>query len=394
MSSTSKKSEHRKGFSRITGLSALKSRLAGLILTEDNSCILLTGPSGSGKKKIANLIAQALLCHAPTAEGACENCTSCHYFDQGNHLDFSILAAESGKKTIPTASVRSELSDLVRYPRLGKRRVILIDADELNEQGQNVLLKTLEEPLPHVRLILTSSDQSRLLPTVISRVISLKVDRRKEDEIRQIIREELVDQERSEGDLLTDDDIRFFAKFASGLPGLALELAGGDWFRQLRSDTTAIYLSLDQASELDLFTDCSAFFLEHKEQIDIIFAVLQSLIRDELCLLWRTEAEIINSDLLPQLKTVIERKQQNLARCAEQAAKDQGLVRWKEEEDSEWSRAERELQDRLATAAGLVEESREALARNVNFELTITRLLLHLKFLAAGDEIIESRKND
>ena len=393
MSSTSKKSEHRKGFSRITGLSALKSRLAGLILTEDNSCILLTGPSGSGKKKIANLIAQALLCHAPTAAGACENCASCHHFDQGNHLDFSILEAESGKKIIPTESVRSELSDLVRYPRLGKRRVILIDADELNEQGQNVLLKTLEEPLPHVRLILTSSDPSRLLPTVISRVINLKVDPRTEEEIRQIIREELIDRKSDESGPLTDEDIRFFAKFASGLPGLALELASGDWFRRLRSETAAIYLSLDQAGELDLFTDISAFFLERKERIDTIFSVLQSLIRDELCILWRTETEIINSDLLSQLKTALEDKKRNLARRAEQTAKEQGLVRWKEE-DSEWSRTERELRNRLAKAGAIVEESREALARNVNFELTITRLLLHLKFLAAGDEIIESGKDD
>jgi hypothetical protein len=192
---------------------------------------------------------------------------------------------------------------------------------------------------------------------------------------------------------LTDEDIRFFAKFASGLPGLALELASGDWFRRLRSETAAIYLSLDQAGELDLFTDISAFFLERKERIDTIFSVLQSLIRDELCILWRTETEIINSDLLSQLKTALEDKKRNLARRAEQTAKEQGLVRWKEE-DSEWSRTERELRNRLAKAGAIVEESREALARNVNFELTITRLLLHLKFLAAGDEIIESGKDD
>ncbi|HHV42131.1 MAG TPA: hypothetical protein GXX72_04710 [Clostridiaceae bacterium] len=390
MSSTSKRSKV-KGFSRLTGLTALKSRLASIVLTEDNSCILLTGPPGSGKKKLANLIAQALLCHAPSKTGACEECSSCHNFDLGNHLDFSTLEAEGGKKFVPTERVRNTLADLVMLPRLGKYKVLLINADELNEQGQNVLLKTLEEPMLHTRLILTCCDPSRLLPTVLSRVVNLRVDRRSEEEIIQIIREELTADILSEGQCLSEEDIKFYARFSAGLPGKALELAAGGWFKDLRAGVAKVYFSLDQASELDLFTDSYLFFQDNKEHADTMINILQSLIRDELCLFWKTVDRIVNSDLLRELESAYKRKKARIYSLVEAEDKEQGLLRWRNE-TANLTEEELRLQERLTLADVVIEECREALARNVNFELLITRMLLHLKYLATEANLIERRK--
>ena len=434
MSSTSKKSDKR-GFSRIIGLSALKNRLGNIILTEDNSCVLLTGPTGSGKRKLANLIAQAWLCDNPTENGACEECASCHHFDQNNHFDYKELKPEDGKRIIPTDDVRSELKDLIMLPRLGKYKVILIDADGLNEQGQNALLKALEEPLRHTRFVLTASDPSRLLLTVRSRVVSLRLDRRSEEEICQILLEELSsaddnnhdceqelapagrsgqagEQELASADrrgqageqslapaggcaTLADKDLTFYARFSAGLPGRALELAHGGWFRELRAGTADIYFSLDKAKELDLFTVGSDFFKEHKDQADTALNIIQSLIRDELCLLWGANGTIVNSDLQGELQAAYERKLAVLTKKSEARDKSSGLMRWQADADPEgFSEEERELRIRLTHAAEVVEESREALQRNVNFELIITRLLLHLKRVAAGEDLIESRKNE
>ncbi|HHU06722.1 MAG TPA: hypothetical protein GXZ59_00040, partial [Clostridiaceae bacterium] len=226
MSSTSKKSDKR-GFSRITGLAALKGRLGNIILNGDNSCIMLTGPPGSGKRKLANLIAQAWLCEFPSENGACEECTSCHHFEQQNHFDYSELKPEDGKRIIPTDDVRSALKDLIMFPRLGKYKALVIDADSLNEQGQNALLKALEEPLPHNRFVLTVSDPSRLLLTVRSRVVNLRVDRRSDEEIFQILEEELTSRTTG-GDSAEEKSTSAIGEDRFGEQELTSRTTGGD----------------------------------------------------------------------------------------------------------------------------------------------------------------------
>ena len=396
---------------------------------------MLTGPAGSGKRKLANLVAQAWLCEFPTENGACEECVSCHHYDRKNHFDYSELKPEDGKRIIPTDDVRSELKDLVMLPRLGKYKVIVIDADGLNEQGQNALLKALEEPLDHVRFVLTVSDPSRLLPTVRSRVVSLRVDRRSEEDIFLILQEELSAARTSEtpasgkhaskarddrageqvifaavsGDhdnkknfsateaktAYDEKDLSFYARFSEGLPGRALELAQGGWFRELRSGTAEIYFNLDKSSELDLFTAGSAFFKEYKDQADTAFNIINSLIRDELCILWGAEDKIVNFDLQDRLRAAYQKKLTALSGRKESAEKNTGFIRWIDDEAREgFSAEEADLQIRLTHAAEVVEDSREALQRNVNFELIITRLLLQLKYVATGEELIESRKNE
>lgn len=379
MSNISKKSEQR-GFSRITGLSALKIRLADIVLAEDNSCILFTGPKGSGKYRLSRLAAQALLCSAADSEGACEKCRSCSLFASKNHLDFRELKAEEGKKIIPTEKVRSEIKDLFMSPRLGKNKLLLVEADSLNEQGQNALLKAIEEPLPHSRIVLYCSDLSKLLPTVRSRVVNLRLDRRSEEEIFLILQEEA--KNRAEELELTASDLNFFASFAAGLPGRALELAFGGWFRTLRSDTADLYFSMQNMSILDLFTDGMTFFQNNKDLVDTVLEVMHSLVRDELCALWQAMDRIVNIDYKDRVISLLEQRKKLLLRIRKNDDQNLGLVRWEEEKKSgSFDQFEEQIQNRLSLAAEMIEESREAIERNVNFELVITRLLLQLKLM-------------
>ncbi|HHU07874.1 MAG TPA: hypothetical protein GXZ59_05970, partial [Clostridiaceae bacterium] len=301
-------------------------------------------------------------------------------------------------------------------------------------------------PLPHTRFVLTVSDPSRLLLTVRSRVVSLRVDRRSDEEIFRILEEELTsratgddsaeeksasaigedrfDEQELAAEVRGDDlkesalptaknllsrketalsgvetalsrkDLSFYARFSDGIPGRALDLVQGSWFGELRSGAAEIYFNLDKSGELDLFTGGNDFFKENKDQVDTALNIINSLIRDELCLHWGTNDRIVNIDLQDRLQAAYQRKLAILTKRREYKEKDTGFIRWHDEGTEGFNAEEQELHLRLTHAAEVIEDSREALQRNVNFELTITRLLLQLKYVASGEELIESRKDE
>ncbi|TWT43796.1 DNA polymerase III subunit delta' [Phycisphaerae bacterium RAS1] len=147
---------------------------------------LFDGPEGVGKERAALALAARLLCEAeqpaPDAD-ACGECTACRLMAVGNHPDFH-LVHRGLHKVHPERSVRVSkglflVVDLIRYfviepaartPQLGRRRVFVIrDAERMNDEAQNALLKTLEEPPGEACLVLITSSASRLLPTIRSR---------------------------------------------------------------------------------------------------------------------------------------------------------------------------------------------------------------------------------
>lgn len=153
--------------------------------------ILLKGPQGIGKFDFAINLAQSLLCENPLADGlACQDCPSCHWFQQETHPDFRLLQPdalseaedgeerEAGKKKpsrqISVDQVRS-LADFVNLSahRGGHRVVLIHPAEAMNTNAANALLKTLEEPSARMLIILVSHKPQQLLPTILSRCLSL-----------------------------------------------------------------------------------------------------------------------------------------------------------------------------------------------------------------------------
>jgi DNA polymerase-3 subunit delta' len=147
---------------------------------------LFEGPAGVGKELTARALAAGLLCEAgdraPEVE-ACEECRACQLLAAGNHPDFHLIH-RGLHKLHPDRAIRASkglflVVDVIRRfliepsntsPSRGRRRVFLIrDAERMNEQAQNALLKTLEEPPGSACLILVTSSAERLLPTIRSR---------------------------------------------------------------------------------------------------------------------------------------------------------------------------------------------------------------------------------
>jgi len=145
------------------------------------STFLLVGPAGVGKRLVAEKLAQALLCEKSGDHQleACGHCPSCLQVAAGSHPDVLRIRKPDDKAFIPIDlligdkehRMRAGLCyDISLRPYSGKRRIaILDDADYLNQEGANALLKTLEEPPPKSVLLLLGTSLQRQLPTIRSR---------------------------------------------------------------------------------------------------------------------------------------------------------------------------------------------------------------------------------
>ena len=131
--------------------------------------LLFAGPSGVGKKKIALAFAQMLICPvSPEACGVCGPCLRVAKM-QSESLNFIQPDPEAAKAVIKVDAVR-ELLDNLSFASLGSARVVLIDqAQTMNAQASNALLKTLEEPFENVYFILLGEEVQSFMPTIRSR---------------------------------------------------------------------------------------------------------------------------------------------------------------------------------------------------------------------------------
>lgn len=138
---------------------------------------LFVGAAQLGKSTLARHFAQSLLCTQAVAGRACEQCRSCRLLQAGSHPDF-ILASPTDRQGQPDRENglhrAEQAADIIRqamlHPMEGRYKVFLIqDAQRAHTSFANKLLKTLEEPPPHVVLCLTALDRSALLPTIVSR---------------------------------------------------------------------------------------------------------------------------------------------------------------------------------------------------------------------------------
>ncbi|MCL2119236.1 MAG: DNA polymerase III subunit delta', partial [Planctomycetaceae bacterium] len=152
---------------------ATRGRLAG--------SFLFVGPGGVGKRTFALATARSLLCQnrSPQDFDACGTCPACHQVDAGNHPDVYYVAKPEDKSELPLELLigskeqrgRSGVCyEISRKPYAGGYKIAIIDdADTLNTEGANALLKTLEEPPPHAILILIGTSAAKQLPTIRSR---------------------------------------------------------------------------------------------------------------------------------------------------------------------------------------------------------------------------------
>lgn len=262
----------------LTGHDALRARL--LAARERGalpSSLLLAGPRGVGKQRLALWLGQALLCTAPLPDGApCDRCQPCRFALEGTHPDLhwyfprprlkdgdakleevagdfaeavagrlgeqhGLWSAPAGNEGLFVATMRAVIQQAAISPAMGQRKVFVLgDAERMVPQegadaAANAFLKLLEEPPADTTLVLTSSEPGALLPTIRSRVVMLRVPPLAEAEVRALLARPLTvpagksaTRETTVGGVLAGDDrlaaVDALVARAQGAPGT---LVGG-----------------------------------------------------------------------------------------------------------------------------------------------------------------------
>ncbi len=136
---------------------------------------LFAGTRGVGKTTIARILAKALNCETGVTATPCGECSACREIDEGRFIDLIEVDAASKTKVDDTR----DLLDNVQYaPARGRFKVYLIDeVHMLSKSSFNALLKTLEEPPPHVKFLLATTEPQKLPVTVLSRCLQFNLTR-------------------------------------------------------------------------------------------------------------------------------------------------------------------------------------------------------------------------
>jgi DNA polymerase-3 subunit gamma/tau len=165
-----------KKFAELVGQEHVRRALVNALETgRVHHAFLFTGTRGVGKTTIARIFAKCLNCETGVTAEPCGVCAACTEIDSGRFVDLIEVDAASRTKVDDTR----ELLDNVQYaPTRGRYKVYLIDeVHMLSTHSFNALLKTLEEPPPHVKFLLATTDPQKLPVTVLSRCLQFNLKR-------------------------------------------------------------------------------------------------------------------------------------------------------------------------------------------------------------------------
>lgn len=321
----------------IVGQSQLTDNLKNALKHKKVShAYLIQGERLSGKKMTAGIFARALQCEADDGR-PCNQCRSCRQALNGNHPDIVYIAHEKAN-TISVDNIRQQINgDVGIKPYSGPYKVYIMDeAEKMNVQAQNALLKTLEEPPAYAVILLLATRAEAMLPTVLSRCVLLNMRTVPEDIIKRYL------MERAQ---VPDYRAGICASFARGNVGRAVELAGNEVFDHIKSAVLGV---MKRVAELEI----NQVAAEVKRITEEKFDTNDYL---DLCFTWFRDVLLYK------------------------ACGDKRYIIFKEE-TTEIDRAARQYSyEGIERIIRSVERARSRLEANVNFDLTMELMFLEMK---------------
>ena len=207
-------------FEKLQGQDQLRRVLIEELSAETIShAVLLSGPSGSGKRSWALALARALLCSQRSGAEPCQVCLSCRQFDSGNHPAFFYLEPKS--RNIKIEQIREIRG---RFYFEGANRVCLINqADQMTAEACSSLLKILEDPPQGLYFILLAEQAPQLFSTIVSRCRRFSLQPLRAEEIALVLKRKGV---------ALSEKTELIIRLCKGLPGLALQMAQDPAFEE------------------------------------------------------------------------------------------------------------------------------------------------------------------
>lgn len=331
-------------FNEIIGQQHIKEHFQSSVVNGTIShAYIINGEKSMGKAMLAKAFTMAIMCDGGGSE-PCMECESCRKISNNCNPDVIKLIRDEKKKTdvIGIDEIRQQIiSTMYEKPYSGDHKVYIIDdADKMNIQAQNAILKTLEEPPGYAVLILITTNVSRLLPTIISRCIVLNMRPVSDRQIKQYLRER--------GRLL-ESDIDVITAMASGNVGKAKLLSEDSDFNEFRNQIIDILSNIpktDYKKILEYVLMLSDIKKKKKYSQDDIFEFFVIWYRDVL--LYKATGE---SDNIIFRKEILEISKQ-----------------------SEYFTFEA-----LDSVVKLIDEAKSKLKANVNYEAVMEILLINIQ---------------
>ncbi len=241
---------------------------------------LFAGEEGSGRKTLANRFAMALNC---TGEGEkpCMQCESCRKALGSNHPDIITVAHEK-PNVIRIDEIRDQvLSTVDILPYESPRKVYIIpDADKMNPNAQNALLKTIEEPPSYAVFLLIATGEEALLPTIRSRCVTLHVKPHPDSLVEEYLMTQLH---------VPDYEAKIAAAAAQGNIGRARAAIRDEKFIEITRDTLQLIRRVQDLRPQE-FVEIIRKMKEEKENITVYLDLMQLWFRDVL--LYKATADV------------------------------------------------------------------------------------------------------